>query len=93
MDDEKTPETKPKLRLAEGAEGRAIRWEMLRNPRTVEEMSAEADRAWELSFFRSMTPEQEAKARLMGPQMVQSIRELRERREREIKARRERGSA
>lgn len=93
MDDETTPEKKPKLRLAEGAEGRAICLEMQEKPFTQEEMRAQADRFYETSIFRTMTPEQEAKARGMGPEMVEPIRERREHRERGIKARRERGNA
>ena len=92
MDDEKTPKPTPKLKLIPpGAEGRAIRFAMPK--RTTEEVNAQADRLYEMSAFRKMTPEQEAKARLMGPEGVESIKEARERRERGIKARRERGQA
>ena len=85
MDDE-TPPNKP-LTLAEGLPGRVMRLEM--PSQTSEEMHAQADRLYEMSPFRNMTPEEEARARRMGPEMVERIKEVRERREREIKARRE----
>lgn len=60
------------------------------SPRTLEEWNKEADRMYEMSPFRNMTPEEEAKARRMGPEMVDDIRKVRERRERAIKERMER---
>ena len=91
MDDENTPKPKPKLRLVTPAEARAICAAMPR--RTAEEALADADRHYEMSDFRKMTPEQEAKARGMGPELVERIREARECNERGIKARRERRTA
>ena len=88
--DAKNKQIKPQP-VTEGLPGRVLRSNM--PPITLKRFNEQADGPTGLRAVPNMTPEQEAKARHVGPEAVESIKETRERRERGIKTRRERGEA